>query len=135
MQQQQGQKMLDYPMLQAQNYAKLFGTPTIPAGSTEQKVGPATQLTPSPLGQITSLLSGLGSIMWPNNQGSSTTINPTAQSALASQGYSTDDISKIFNVLKGVGNIFMKEGGSAKPAKLSSHAKENLKRIMAKRTR
>lgn len=132
-QQQQGQKMLDYPMLQAQNYAKLFGTPTIPAGSTTQKVGPATQLTPSPLGQITSLLTGLGAIMNPSTSGSTGSISPQVQTALTNQGFSTSDISKIFGALQGIGNIFMKEGGSAKKANLSSQARENLNRIMAKR--
>lgn len=38
-----GQQVMDYPMQVAQNYAKLFGTPNIPTGSTKQVIAPGTQ--------------------------------------------------------------------------------------------
>lgn len=61
-QQALGQKQLDYPMIQAQNLAKLFPT-TIPMGTVKQTTGPAAQLTPSPLSQISGLLASVGSII------------------------------------------------------------------------
>ena len=63
-QQALGQKQLDYPMIQAQNLAKLFPM-TIPTGKTTQTVAPTDikQLAPSPLSQIGSLLSSVGSII------------------------------------------------------------------------
>lgn len=132
LQQQQGQKQLDYPMLQAQNYAKLFGTPTIPAGSTRQDIGPALkdQLTPSPLGQITSLLTGLGSILNPSQTQTNTSVSPQIQTALTNQGFNASDISKIIGAIQGLGTIFMKDGGSAK--KMPSHLQERIKQIRAK---
>lgn len=38
-----GQTMMDYPMAVAQNYAKLFGTPSIPGGKTTQVTAPGQQ--------------------------------------------------------------------------------------------
>ena len=58
--QAQAQKMLDYPMAQAQAYSKLMQGYTIPTSTTEQKVG-SNAYTNSPLAQITGLLAALGS--------------------------------------------------------------------------
>lgn len=74
-QQALGQKQLDYPMIQAQNLAKLFPT-TIPVGETTQTVAPTDikQLSPSPLSQISGLLTSLGSIInRPQTTGTQTT--------------------------------------------------------------
>jgi hypothetical protein len=61
-QQALGQKMLDYPMVQAQNFSQLMRGYQIPTGSVQQQVGPqAGAYSNSPLSQIAGLLSGLGS--------------------------------------------------------------------------
>jgi hypothetical protein len=61
-QQAQGQKMLDYPMAQAQQYAQLLRGQNIPTGQVQQYTGPdAGSYANSPLSQIASLLTGLGS--------------------------------------------------------------------------
>jgi hypothetical protein len=61
-QQAQGQKMLDYPMAQAQQYAQLLRGQNIPTGQVQQSIGPdAGSYSNSPLSQIASLLTGLGS--------------------------------------------------------------------------
>jgi hypothetical protein len=64
-QQELGQQQLNYPMIQAQNLAKLFQGLNIPSGETLQKVGPgqAGQYSLSPLSQISGLLTGLGAFM------------------------------------------------------------------------
>jgi hypothetical protein len=60
-QQNLGQRMLDRPMVDAQNFAKLMQAYQIPMGSVSQKVGPeAGAYSNSPLSQIAGLLTGLG---------------------------------------------------------------------------
>jgi len=61
-QQKLGQAALDYPMIQAQNYAKLLQGQNIPGGSIKQSTAPGTQgqFGISPLAQIGSL----GSILY-----------------------------------------------------------------------
>lgn len=61
LQQAQGQKMLDYPMAQAQAFSKLLQSYQIPTGSTQQTVAPGQQgqFTNSPLSQI----AGLGTLL------------------------------------------------------------------------
>ena len=59
--QAQAQKMLDYPMAQAQAFSKLMQGYTIPTSTTEQRVG-SQAYTNSPLAQITGLLAALGSM-------------------------------------------------------------------------
>jgi hypothetical protein len=74
-QQELGQKQLDYPMIQAQNLAKLFPI-TMPVGETTQTIAPTDikQLSPSPLSQISGLLTSLGSIInRPQTTGTQTT--------------------------------------------------------------
>jgi len=78
-QQDLGQKSLDYPMLAAQNYAKLLSGANIPTGSIQQTVAPGTQnqFGVSPLAQIGSL----GSILYSLYSG-----DPTAAANTATAG-------------------------------------------------
>jgi len=63
-QQALGQKMLDYPMAQAQAFSQLMKQYQVPGGSIEQKIGPqAGAYSNSPLSQIAGLLTGLGAFM------------------------------------------------------------------------
>jgi len=59
--QAQGQKLLDYPMAQTQNFAKLLQGYTMPTGQVQQTTAPGSQgnFTNSPLSQI----AGLGSLL------------------------------------------------------------------------
>ena len=59
-----GQRMLDYPMTAAQNYAKLLQGYQIPTGETKQVTG-STGYATSPLAQVTGLLAALGSFVNP----------------------------------------------------------------------
>jgi hypothetical protein len=61
LQQAQGQRQLDYPMTQAQNYANLLHGLNIPTGQVQQTVAPGQQgqFTNSPLSQI----AGLGTLL------------------------------------------------------------------------
>lgn len=73
-----GQTEMDYPMVVAQNYAKLFGTPNIPTGKTEQRIAPGqqSQYGLSGLAQVASLASVLQAISKgeiPNVAGSAVT--------------------------------------------------------------
>jgi len=62
--QEMGQKALDYPMIAAQNYAKLLQGANIPTGSIQQTVAPGQQgqFGISPLAQVGSLASILYSL-------------------------------------------------------------------------
>lgn len=61
-----GQKMLDYPMAQAQAFAKLLEGSRVPMGQVQQVTGPqAGAYSNSPLAQISGLLAGLGAFMRP----------------------------------------------------------------------
>ena len=55
-----GQRILDYPMMQAQNFAKLLQGYQVPTSVTKQTVG-STGYSTSPLAQIGGLLAALGS--------------------------------------------------------------------------
>jgi hypothetical protein len=60
-QQALGQKMLDYPMAQAQAFSQLLKQYQVPGGSVQQTTGPdANSYSNSPLSQIAGLLTGLG---------------------------------------------------------------------------
>jgi hypothetical protein len=59
--QAQAQRELDYPMAQAQNFAKLMQGYQVPMTTTEQRVG-SQGYAGSPLAQITGLLAALGSL-------------------------------------------------------------------------
>ena len=139
LQQTQGQRTLDYPMLQAQNYAKLFGTPTIPAGETTQTTQPATALTPSPLSQITGLLSSIGSII---NRPDQVFNQPTQTQDQTSQSNLLQRVFDAFNFPQATRTILtpmiqpyltFKKGGSVKPVPknftkyLEHKAKRNMK--------
>ena len=75
--QELGQKALDYPMVAAQNYAKLLAGQSVPTGSIQQTVAPGTQgqFGVSPLAQIGSL----GSILYSLYSGDPTAAATTAQ--------------------------------------------------------
>jgi hypothetical protein len=80
--QAQAQKMLDYPMAQAQAFSKLMQGYTIPTSTTQQTVG-SSAYTNSPLAQITGLLAALGSMasgsaFTPTSTGVTTAPKPTA---------------------------------------------------------
>jgi hypothetical protein len=60
MEQALGQRVLDYPMQQAQQYRQMLQGYQIPMSGTKQTVG-STGYSTSPLAQITGLLAGLGS--------------------------------------------------------------------------
>lgn len=129
--QAQGQKVLDYPMLQAQNYAKLFPI-TIPTGQTQQYTGPGSsgQYANSPLSQIAGLMAGLGSFL---NAGSSTTGSTSTTPAATTNPYNLD-VGTI-NMLKSLGNTALTsvlglkdggdvgyaDGGTVKPFEMPAH--------------
>ena len=129
-QQTQGQRELDYPMLQAQNYAKLFPI-SIPVGTTEQTVGAgqAGQYGLSPLAQIGSLLAGIGSFMntGSGTAGTSGTATPQQASSIANSILSLP--SSVFGQAKSYLNslgINFKEGGKVN---VPAHMHEHLLRI------
>jgi hypothetical protein len=69
-QQALGQKMLDYPMAQAQAFSQLLKQYQVPGGSVQQQTGPqAGAYSNSPLSQIAGLLTGLGAFMKKANGG------------------------------------------------------------------
>ena len=122
-QQQLGQKQLDYPMLQAQNLAKLFQGVAMPTGTTMQKTGPGTagQYGLSPLSQVTGLMTSLGGMAGVGNTPATTTpVNSnnisSMQSALSALGLGADAI-KAFGKATGYfadgGNVGYASGGSA----------------------
>ena len=78
-QQKLGQAALDYPMIQAQNYAKLLAGQNIPQGSIKQSTGPGQQgqFGISPLAQIGSL----GSILYSLYSGDKDAAATTAMQA------------------------------------------------------
>ena len=84
-QQAQGQKVLDYPMAQAQNFAKLMQGYNIPMGKTTQTTAPGQQgqFTNSPLSQI----AGLASLFQAISGGSGTT--PATGSGLTADQIAT----------------------------------------------
>ena len=87
-QQAQGQKLLDQPMTQTQNFAKLLQGYTIPTGSTQQTVSPGTQgnYANSPLSQI----AGLGSLitaLFPNTSASDAANTANYAAAAKNRGY------------------------------------------------
>ena len=117
-QQALGQRQLDYPMIQAQNLAKLFQGLNIPSGETLQKVGPGQQgqYSLSPLSQISGLLTGLGAFMG--------TPSGTAGGAGAQQQTGLQSIlnlpqagfDALINLGRGIG-LPLKDGGAVGYAK------------------
>ena len=133
-QQQLGQKQLDYPMLQAQNYAKLFPV-TMPSAETIQKTGPGTggQYSLSPLQQITGLASTVGGLMGIGNTPTTTTssggktASSTARTFFSSLGMDENAIENA--IAKGIaqGIFGAKKGGSIRSIKLPAHITDRLK--------
>jgi hypothetical protein len=67
-----GQKMLDYPMAQAQAFSKLMQGYNIPSGEVKQTVAPGA-FSNSPLSQIAGLLTAIGSFSANTNDKSALT--------------------------------------------------------------
>ena len=117
-QQALGQRQLDYPMIQAQNLAKLFTGLSIPSGETLQKVGPgaAGQYALSPLSQISGLLTGLGAFMG-SPTGTAGTTGTTQQSAINNiLGLPQAGFDALINLGRSIG-LPLKDGGMASYAK------------------
>ena len=78
--QELGQRALDYPMIAAQNFAKLLPQGMVPMGSIQQTVAPGTQgqFGVSPLAQIGSL----GSILYSLYSGDPTSVQNAANTAM-----------------------------------------------------
>lgn len=133
-QQALGQKQLDYPMLQAQNYAKLFPM-SIPVGETTQKVGPGAggQYGLSPLQQISGLASTVGGMMGIGNQPTTTTstgAKPSSnaiRSLLSSVGIDENSIANTIATGVAQGLLSAKKGGSIRRVTLPSHITDRLK--------
>jgi hypothetical protein len=115
LQQTQGQRALDYPMIQAQNFAKLMQGYSMPTGTAIQKVGPGSsgQYSASPLGQISGLLTGIGSFM---NSGSGT--SGTSSTGTSGQNVvngllnlPADLLGQVRNALGSLGINFAEGGG------------------------
>ena len=116
-QQALGQRQLDYPMIQAQNLAKLFPM-NIPVGETLQKVGPGAsgQYALSPLSQISGLLTGLGAFM---GTPSGTAGGAGAQQRTGLQGILNlpqAGFDALINLGRGIG-LPLKDGGTVGYAK------------------
>ena len=131
-QQQLGQKQLDYPMLQAQNLAKLFQGVSMPTGTTIQKTGPGTagQYGLSPLSQVTGLMTSLGGMAGIGNTPATTTTDAPntssgARSLLTSLGLDPTSIENY--VAQGISKgLFKKDGGSIGYASGGSAMKDGL---------
>jgi len=134
-QQALGQKQLDYPMIQAQNLAKLFPT-TIPMGTVKQTTAPATALTPSPLSQISGLLASVGSII---NRPQSAFGQPTTTQGGTQQTNKFQQIFDAFGIPEAARGILepmispylqFKDGGTVKsvPKNFQNYLKHKAKR-------
>ena len=135
-QQELGQKQLDYPMIQAQNLAKLFPI-TMPVGETTQTVAPTDikQLSPSPLSQISGLLTSLGSII---NRPQTTGTQTTTQGG-TTQANKFQQIFDAFNIPEAARSVLQplisqylpfKDGGTVKgvPKNFQNYLKHKAKR-------
>jgi hypothetical protein len=115
-QQALGQAQLNYPMLQAQNLAKLFQGVTLPTGTTKQTTSPGLQgnYGLSPLQQIGTLLSGLGAISGGGSSSTGTTGTST-NTDLASKilGLPSTAVKSVTDILNSFGISFA-DGGQVK---------------------
>jgi len=130
-QQTQGQNQLNYPMIQAQNFAKLMQGYTMPTGTAIQKVGPGSsgQYSASPLGQISGLLTGIGSFMNSGSGSSGTGTTGTSGQNVVNGllNLPADLLGQVRTALGSLGINFAEggsvngyaEGGSANNAKTS----------------
>jgi hypothetical protein len=118
-QQALGQRQLDYPMIQAQNLAKLFQGLNVPSGETLQKVGPGQQgqYSLSPLSQISGLLTGLGAFMGQPSGATGTTGGTQQQTGLQNiLGLPQAAFDQLISLGRGIG-LPLKDGGMASYAK------------------
>jgi hypothetical protein len=140
-QQALGQKQLDYPMIQAQNLAKLFQGLNIPSGETLQKVGPgqAGQYSLSPLSQISGLLTGLGAFTGqPSGTAGTTTGGAQQQTGLQSiLGLPQAAFDQLMSLGRSIGlplaeggTVGYAKGGNVKPvpANFQNYLKNKAKR-------
>ena len=97
-----GQRVLDQPMSQAQQYAKLLQGYAIPTSVTKQTVGSQGYAT-SPLAQMTGLLAALGSFNTPGvAQPTSTQTNlGTAQQAINVANSGANLLGRLFGFAEG----------------------------------
>lgn len=109
-QQKLGQAALDYPMIAAQNYAKLLPQGMVPTGSIQQTVAPGTQgqFGVSPLAQIGSL----GSILYSLYSGDPTSVQNAANTAMQA------GVPK--KAAEG-GAVMMADGGNVMPESAAYH--------------
>lgn len=115
--QAQAQKILCYPMTQAQNYAKLMGGYNIPTGTTTQITAPGKtcQYANSPLSQITGLMAALGSFM-PKAISNTSNTSTTAGGSSGGGGGGGIGGGLISTALCLVGCLFgFAEGGQVSP--------------------
>jgi len=135
-QQDLGQQQLNYPMIQAQNLAKLFPM-TIPLGETTQTVAPTDikQLAPSPLSQISGLLTSLGSIINKPQSvfGQTNTTQPTTQANKFQQIFDAFGIPEASrSILQPLISQYLpyKDGGTVKsvPKNFQNYLKHKAKR-------
>lgn len=111
LEQAQGQKILDLPMQQAQNFANLLKTYTIPVGSVQQVTQPGQQgqFTNSPLSQIAGLIMALGSLGGGVGGGSNT--GSAGSSSLLSSLLDPSKWASIFGLADG-GVVHKADGGA-----------------------
>jgi hypothetical protein len=83
LEQKQGQTILDKPMLDASNFAKLLQSYSIPVGSTEQSIAPGQQgqFQNSPLSSIAGLAALISSLYPTTNQSAADAANNAAAAA------------------------------------------------------
>ena len=106
-QQAQGQKLLDYPMAQTQQFAKLLQGYQVPMGTTTQQVG-SEGYSNSPLSQI----AGLGSLvasLFPQNTATQDLQNQLLQKQIASIKGAKGGVIKKANG----GGVRLADGGMA----------------------
>jgi hypothetical protein len=109
-QQSQGQKLLDYPMAQAQQYAKLMQGYQIPQGTVTQTTG-SEGYSASPLSQI----AGLGSLvasLFPNSSGLTEAQIAAAEADAAYKRSLTKASGGVINKARG-GGVRLADGGMA----------------------
>jgi len=102
-----GQKMLDYPMQQAQAYSKLMQGYQVPTGEVSQVTGSSGYAT-SPLAQITGLMAALNSVGGQNKSVVSTTVD----AASGKTKFNWSDGSSTLAAKDGGAITYAKDGGA-----------------------
>ncbi len=101
-----GQKMLDYPMAQAQAFSKLMQGYNIPTGEVKQAVAPGS-FSNSPLSQIAGLLTAIGSFSANTsdksamNEAQIATLNAQKLQAEAEAAYKNAQANKVLTSKRG----------------------------------